>query len=542
MGMRLVWLLLALVAVAALPVAGEAAVSVNGVRLDPDELATDSTTSTPRPRGRVIAGLPSIVVEGVFGIYTIGRCPGCPGPARLVIDDGLATGVHRLILTDARVQVRAGASATQLAPGLAFLIDTPFAPELAAGFYPHGVTMDGTFGCRGTGRCVPPTDNRVEVSAFGGHEVATQLIKAGGGTTEPSLRFTVSKTRSFARQGIEDVTCPGSCFPAGILKILLEFGAGGDVLDLPGSIGLLGSRDQGPFGLGQLQAAMNALLASSATAGGECGGAVPCACGNTLMASRTLDGDPIIQSVCPGDGLLIGQSDVVLTIKGGNTIRGSGEGAGILLGAGVGGVTVQSGAIAGFATGVRATGNAGGRFANLRVIGNTDAGLDVTGDGNTIEGVIAEANGTGIAVEGDGNVVKGSRSDRNDTGLAVGGAGNTVSRNVVKRSAGQGMVIDGAGALVERNQVSASGDDGLTVTGTGHTVTRNAMKLNRGDGLAIPDGGGIGVSRNRTDRSGGHGILDGTTGGGTGGTANTYTQNVCDADALGDSSPGGLCL
>ena len=47
--------------------------------------------------------------------------------------------------------------------------------------------------------------------------------------------------------------------------------------------------------------------------------------------------------------------------------------------------------------------------------------------------------------------------------------------------------------------------------------------------------------RNRSDYNGGVGILDTTTGGGTGGTANTYTNNRCTGNDLGPSSPAGLC-
>jgi parallel beta-helix repeat protein len=525
-------------------------VTINGVVLDGTELVTDSTTTTPRPRERKIAsGRRIFVIEGTFGIYTIERCAGCTGPARLVIQDnvpvaagGLVDGVNQLVLTDARIRARPGATAAQLAAGLTIAFGGGF-ETVPDGSYPHGVVMDGSFACRGTGRCIVPTDNRITVSAFGGEE-ANQLVKAGGGNTEPSLRFTVSSGRSFAKQAIEAITCGdgGECGPNGILKVVVRFGAAGDAVSLPGSIAVLFPTTRDDDGLALLLPAMNALLTSHATAGGECGGSTPCACGDTVTASRTLDRDPILDSVCPGDGLIIGQSGVVLTIKGGNTIRGSGEGTGILLGAGVSGVTVQSGTIAGFATGVRATGNDGGTFSALRVTGNTDAGLDVTGNGNTIDRVLAEANGAGLVVDGDGNVVTGNRAEGNGGGISVTGAGNTVSRNVVKLSAAAGMVIDGTGALVERNQITSSGDAGLTLTGTGHTVSRNAVKLSGGHGLAIPSGGAMTLGRNTTDRSGGFGIRDETAGGGTGGTANTYAKNVCEGAALGDSAPAGLCL
>jgi hypothetical protein len=530
-------------AAGAWPVAGEAfpVVKVNNQTLDPLEAVADSTTRNPLPREREVRGQPSFVIEGAFGIYTIDRCADCRGPARIVSDGGTATGVHRLILTDARIQVSAGATAAELESRLTILVETRFDELSGDGLYPHGVTMDGSFACRGERRCILPGGNRIEVSAFGGDDVPRELIKARGGTTEPSLRFVVSRTRSFARQGIENIRCFSQCDPTGILKVVITFSAAGDVLNLPGSIGLLGARETDAAGLSALQHAMNELLASPATLGGECGGGTPCSCGNTVMTSRTLASDPVVRDVCPGDGLVIGASDVVLTLKGGNTIRGTGNGAGILLGVGVSGVTVRSGGISGFTTGVRSTGNDGSTFSALVVRGNADAGLEIAGDGNTIDRVIAEANGAGIVVDGDGNVAFNNRAPDNGTGVTVTGNVNTVSRNVVERSAGLGMVVDGTGTLVERNQIASSGDDGLTLTGTGHTVSRNVVKLSGGAGLAISSGGGISLRRNTMDGIGGFGILDATSGAGTGGTANTYTRNVCGNAPPGESSPAGLC-
>jgi hypothetical protein len=516
-------------------------VTINGEPLDGSELVGGQ----PRLR-KVASGRRIFVMEGTFGPYVIERCPGCPGPARLVIQDNLplvfcgSDGVNQLVLTDARIRARTDANPAQLSVPLTIEFGTRF-QELFGNTYPHGVVMDGTFACRGSGRCVTPVGTRIAVSAFGGMN-GVELVKAGGRTTEPSLQFTVSSTRSFAKQAIESIFCNsgGDCAPAGVLEVTIQLGAPGDAVILPGSIAVLSPTLAGDDGLALLIPAMNALLASSAPTGATCGGSTPCACGDTLVASRTLDSDPVVRGVCPGDGLIVGQSDVVLTIRGGNTIRGSGTGTGVLVGAGVNGVTVRSGGVTGFAAGVRAAGNDGGTFSGLVLRGNVEVGLDLTGAGNTIDRVIAETNGVGIAVDGDGNVVSRSRAlGSGETGVAATGAGNTVARNVVERSAGRGMGVDGAGARVERNQIGSTGDDGLVVTGTGHLVSRNVIKLTGGDGLAVEAAGGTTVSRNQTDRSGGFGIVETA---GAGGTANTYVQNVCGGAALGDSSPGGLCF
>jgi parallel beta-helix repeat protein len=520
-------------------------VKINGVQIDGDELVGGQPRLRKTGSGRRI-----FVIEGTFGIYTIDRCAGCSGPARLVIKDNVplaacgSDGVNELALTDARIRVRPDATRAQLAGGLSIEFDGGFEAMLG-GAYPHGVVMDGFFACRGSGRCVVPEGSRITVSAFGG-EFAEELVKAAGRTGEPSLGFTVSAGRSFAKQVIEDVGCDsgGECSPNGKLKVSVTFGAAGDAVSLPGSIAVLFPNTPDLDGLALLLPAMMTHLTSSIPSGNACGGAVPCACGDTVVASRALDAavDPVLQMACPGDGLIIGASDVELTIGLANTIRGLGNGTGILIAPGVTGATVRSGRIAGFAIGVRGTGNDDGTFTGLLVRGIVDSGLDVTGSGNRIETVVVERSGGGIAVDGDGNTVTGNRAVGNGGGIVVTGEGNTVTRNVVKLSGAGGMAIDGAGALVERNQIASSTGTGLTLEGTGHTVSRNAVKVSGGDGIAIPGGGDMALSKNTTDRSGGSGIRDATAGGGTAGTANTYVRNVCEAAALGDSSPPGLCL
>jgi hypothetical protein len=491
---------------------------------------------------QVINGLPAIVVEGTYGIYTISRCNGCAGPARIVFDPGPANGVHRLVLTDARIRASAQATPAQLASPLVIITDTIFDAVVDAGFYPHGVTMDGTFACRGT-RCTLPIGNRITVTAKGGDSQPTTIIKAGTSTTPPSLGFTVSGSRSFAKQNIKEIDCAGGgCDPAGLLEITITFTADGDVLNLPGSVGILGANVTGAAGMVALKAAMDALLAAPGTAGGTCGGAIPCACGNTVTASRTLTDDPVVAkgTVCPGDGLIIGASDVELVIGTKNTLRGRGTGTGVTLGVGVTGVTVRSGRIAGFETGVRASDAQGSAVRSLRVTRVGDAAVDLLGDGNTIDGILARRNGAGILVEGHGNAVTGSRVVRSGSGITATGDLSTVADNAVHRSAGGGMAIDGVGARVERNRIAGSGDDGLALAGTGHAVSANVVLGSAGDGVTLPAEAGMTLTGNLTGRNAGFGIRE-TPVGPPGGTPNVYTANTCEMDLLGDSSPVGLC-
>ena len=52
---------------------------------------------------------------------------------------------------------------------------------------------------------------------------------------------------------------------------------------------------------------------------------------------------------------------------------------------------------------------------------------------------------------------------------------------------------------------------------------------------------GNSFTQNMSRVNGGFGYLDASSDGGTAGTGNTYTDNECDDNTLGDSSPAGLC-
>jgi hypothetical protein len=102
------------------------------------------------------------------------------------------------------------------------------------------------------------------------------------------------------------------------------------------------------------------------------------------------------------------------------------------------------------------------------------------------------------------------------------------------------LIIDGEDAIVALNQVKFSRTLGLEVFGSGHTMSPNVSQANAFDGFwSICDG--CTFDRNRSAGNGTVGMRDLTTGSGTGGTASTYSRNVCSGNALGDSSPPGLC-
>jgi hypothetical protein len=295
-----------------------------------------------------------------------------------------------------------------------------------------------------------------------------------------------------------------------------------------------------------------------AALGGTCGTAVACECGDELESDRVLtDTDPIANPpACTGDGLTIATPGVSLDL-GLQTITGVGVGTGVLITAGTHGVTVVGrGRVLKFGTGIGASDTNNSVFEDLTLERNAVAGLNVVGNGNELNGVLAQFNTDGILVEGSTNLVTDSIAKSNGRGfvvtgfndvnrnqallntgdgLTVTGSGHIVARNSVKRNGGVGVVVGGSGAFVDRNQSVSNGGDGFSIAGNGHTVDRNTAKLNGGDGFSVADGGSA-FDRNQTKSNRGFGILDESGGG------NTYTRkNVCKGDLLGDSSPEGLC-
>ena len=120
--------------------------------------------------------------------------------------------------------------------------------------------------------------------------------------------------------------------------------------------------------------------------------------------------------------------------------------------------------------------------------------------------------------------------------------GNRVARINATRNGGDGLQIHGASATVESNRATNNGEAGVEIHGTEHTVRSNIAGQNAGTGLQMLGTTGSRFERNRGENNGGFGMTDDSTGTGTSGTANTYTQNICGrGNAAGLSSPASLC-
>jgi len=268
----------------------------------------------------------------------------------------------------------------------------------------------------------------------------------------------------------------------------------------------------------------------------------PCRCGDTVVVDTKLDGtDPVLSTPCPCVGLLV-ISGVTLVI--GGTIRAASGNtcAGIVVPPRATDVVVTTGRIVGFETAVEG-GNIAifgvrrSEFSRLQVVDN-NLGISILGDDNLIaRNVSTRSQFVGIGVSGARNVVTLNRTQEGQHGFDVDGSENVVSRNVALRHQLDGITISGERALVERNRSQDNDGAGFVISQSNHTVSLNIAQGNASDGFFIPASDSR-FTRNRSSYNGGFGldVLGNSLSG------NTFTDNLCTGNLLGDSHPPGLCF
>jgi hypothetical protein len=256
----------------------------------------------------------------------------------------------------------------------------------------------------------------------------------------------------------------------------------------------------------------------------DCGGSVPCACGDNVVANRTLVAgvDPIVGDVCAGNGLVMNTPGVVLDLNG-NALRGSGNGAGVLID-GVNDVTIESGLIFKFDFGISTGSNTttGSTISGTKPDGNLTDGIFLRGDGNELIAILSKRNGNnGVTVIGDGNTLSGHNDEYNGfDGIHVEGDGNELVSNLAsenrKKGPGAGIMLIGNNNRLElnritkmntwgikiqggqnqliRNQVVKQDTDGITVDGADNVLTDNKSNENRGVGVIVVGAGNPGDS------------------------------------------------
>jgi hypothetical protein len=255
-----------------------------------------------------------------------------------------------------------------------------------------------------------------------------------------------------------------------------------------------------------------AMFASTVQAD-NCGGSIPCRCGDNVVNDRTLSAaDPIVGSTCSPNGLTITNDGVILNL-GGNKITGSGIGVGVLIDAD--NVTVENGGVDRFATGIGSNATTGSVINKIRLDSNTGDGILVRGDDNDFLAILAKRSGeNGVRVIGNGNWLKGHNDEYNGLdGIRVEGDGNTLELNLASENAkkdprdvGNGITVIGNGNRLEGNRMTKLNINGIEVTGNDNTLIKNQVTKQRFDGIVV-QGGANELDDNRTTDNRGVGFI-----------------------------------
>ena len=266
-----------------------------------------------------------------------------------------------------------------------------------------------------------------------------------------------------------------------------------------------------------------------------CGdGIKPCACGDTLMADRTLvqsrkSADPVIGR-CQGDGLIIGQSGVTLSLNGG-AITGSGGSVGVLIAPGVDGVTIRGGRIQEFGIGISTSPGStttGSIIQGISAYRNDDYGIFLEGDDNQVNVSPARHNGIhGVAVFGNGNTLQGSNNEYNGRhGYFVQGDSNQLIGNSASENSGNGIQVDGANNILRQNRMTKLNATGIFVTGgSGNELIGNFATKQRIYGIRVTADDAV-LRNNKVTESTGI-LVTGSSGTPADSSGNVSNRGVC---------------
>ena len=206
-------------------------------------------------------------------------------------------------------------------------------------------------------------------------------------------------------------------------------------------------------------------------------------CGQVITQNTHVKND---LTDCPGDGLVIGASNIKLDL-GGHTIDGvnSATGDGINNKGGFDNVIIRHGAVQQFGNGVELVGADGNKLSRLQVTQNHD-GIRLTGSNNNRIGHVRESSSfDGIFLtNSDHNRVTHSRANGNASSgivLQFGNDFNKVDHNVAHDNGAWGLTSD------------ASHND---------TYTHNKLFKNGTAGLEPFNGVSLNISKNKVSRNG----------------------------------------
>lgn len=262
---------------------------------------------------------------------------------------------------------------------------------------------------------------------------------------------------------------------------------------------------------------------------GPGGSDVPCSCGDTVVADRTLARrktlDPVARNVCSGTALTITADGITLDF-GGAKIRGSGTGDGILIQAND--VKIEGpGTVLGFQNGITGT-------TNMTWIDGVDPdssgndGIALHGHLNKISHVKSQHNHRyGVAVFGNENELIAQNNEYNGgDGLRVEGAQNKVlfSKASENNRPGNGITVIGNQNYLEGNSLSKLNTHGIFVDGDDNTLIGNFAAKQREYGILV-EGDRNKLTDNRSAKS--DGILVTGNRGGVNSSGNIASPGDC---------------
>jgi parallel beta helix pectate lyase-like protein len=219
---------------------------------------------------------------------------------------------------------------------------------------------------------------------------------------------------------------------------------------------------------------------------------VPCACGDVVASDVVLGpSDPVTQAACPDDGLTVRapQATTGVTVDlHGETLRGSGHGAGLLLLDGQARVVSTAGpaTVTGFQDGIFAHGDtAVALIADVVVSGSRRDGVRLESPGFEVrDTTVRDAGRDGFGLAGKGYRVTRTRAEGSRRhGYAVWGNDGIVTDALAVGSGATGFDLMGMGHALATCTARGGGGDGLKLWGMHFWITGCTASDNAGDGI-----------------------------------------------------------
>ncbi|MDE1763519.1 MAG: right-handed parallel beta-helix repeat-containing protein [Thaumarchaeota archaeon] len=166
----------------------------------------------------------------------------------------------------------------------------------------------------------------------------------------------------------------------------------------------------------------------------------------------------------------------------------------------------------------------------------------LTGDIGPCSVVGLYVSGNDITLDCAGHTLSGTGAD-GSAGIVASGPSGVTIKNCNVTGFFQGIYMDfSSNNILSGNTVNGNTFGIFMQRTSGSAITDNTADGNSQDGVFMGFGtSGNTLTGNTANNNAFYGFEDSTTGSGTSGTGNTYSSDVCNSNAVGNSRPGGLC-